>query len=386
MIADEKRKKVLIFGSTGSIGKSTLDVIRKGRDEFDVIGLCTYSNIKILNSQIKEFNPAYVCVVNESASRKLERGINRKVKLFKGEAGLKEFAGIASDISVMAVSGISCLMPLLINIKNTRRVVLANKETVVCAGAFVFQQAKKFNTEIIPADSEINALFQLFHADNREFKKVYITASGGALADYKQKDLKTVSVDKVLSHPNWRMGKRITVDSATLVNKAFEVIETHRFFNLGYDDIAVALHRESIVHALVEFKDSSMFSCMYLPDMRIPISFALVYPRRVDFSKRLNFKNKFSLSFELLNHDNYPLFKMILSAAKRNDNSLAVLNACDEVAIDYFLKEKIRFIDLYKVMEYIFTHYFSKKIEKIEDVFFWDNWARKKTEEYLNKL
>jgi 1-deoxy-D-xylulose-5-phosphate reductoisomerase len=230
-----------------------------------------------------------------------------------------------------------------------------------------------------------------------DVKKVYLTASGGALLDYRRKELKKVTVKEVLSHPTWQMGPRITVDSATLVNKGFEVIEAHRFFNLPIDEIDIIIHKESTIHALIESKDNVLFACLYLPDMRIPISFALNYPQRVpvahksifsfsEVSSKRGHRGGFSLTFLPLKLNNFPLLKIILEAGKRKDNSLIIMNACDEVAIDYFLAKKIGFPQIYKVMEYMFTHYTAKKIHRVEDIFFWDSWARERTKMFLDKL
>ena len=394
-----KMKKVLIFGSTGSIGRNALDVIKRDPERFKVLGLCANKDTKTLARQIKEFQPSYVCVRDEKSAKKLDKGMCEKIKLFKGEKGLEEFSSLKSDISVMAISGIACLLPFLINLKYTKRVALANKESLVAAGALVFDKAKKWNTEIFPIDSEINALYQLirlkqfYPGENDEFRKVYLTASGGALAGYSKKKFAEVSVKEVLNHPTWKMGKRVTVDSATLVNKGFEVVETHYFFGLPFEKIDILIHKESSVHALVECRDSTLFACIYPPDMKMPISLALYYPQRADFNGKdgqpengFGGKNNFSCSFAPVNYERYPLLKLILQAAKKEDNSLAVLNACDEVAIDYFLKEKIKFMDIHKVMEYIFQRYPSKKIKNIEDVFYWDSWGRTKTKEYLERL
>lgn len=384
------KKEIVIFGSTGSIGKNTLEVIKQSQDKFRVIGLCANKDINTLYSQIKQFAPKYVCVSDEKEAKKLRKKLNSKTKLFQGKEGLKDFSAVNSDISVMAISGVSSLLPLLINIEHTKTIALANKESIVVAGSLVFDKARKFNTKILPVDSEINALFQLIDTRTgqsnlaKDLRCVYITASGGALAGCQKKNLTRVSVKKVLAHPTWKMGKRITIDSATLVNKGFEVIETHHFFNLPLDKINIVIHKESAVHALVEFKDNALLACLYPPSMRIPISYALSYPNRFSAKSRNIFKNKFSYSFEPIRYNEYPLLKVILQAAKRNDNSLVILNACDEVAIDYFLRKKIRFSDIYKVMQYIFKNYEPCKLKTVDEVLFWDNWARVKTAEYLN--
>ncbi|MFH1519173.1 MAG: 1-deoxy-D-xylulose-5-phosphate reductoisomerase [Candidatus Omnitrophota bacterium] len=383
-------KKVLVFGSTGSIGKNTLSVIKASAGKFKVIGLCANRDIDALYSQIKEFRPAYVCVRDENKIKKLKERLGKEVKLFSGQKGLEEFSSIKSDIALMAISGISSLKPLLIAIAHSKRIALANKESIVAAGPLVFKRARKFNTQILPVDSEINALFQLmklrFGPDWRnDFRKVYLTASGGALLGLEKEKLAKVKVRKVLTHPTWRMGRRVTVDSATLVNKGFEVVETHHFFGLPYDKIDIVLHKESAVHAFLEYSDNTLFACHYPPDMKMPISHALYYPNRPRSNSGVNFKSSFSYSFKPLNYKDYPLLAMILEAAKREDNSLVILNAADEVAIGYFLNQRVKFTDIYKVMAYIFRRYKPGKIEKIEDVFFWDNWARGEAEKYLNK-
>ncbi|MFA5337241.1 MAG: 1-deoxy-D-xylulose-5-phosphate reductoisomerase [Candidatus Omnitrophota bacterium] len=376
-------KTINIFGSTGSIGKNALDVIRKNKKDFKVLGLCAHSNVGALCAQIKEFSPSYVCVVDEESAGKIKH-LNKKIKLFKGSSGLREFSAINCDTSLMAISGISALKPLMINIEHAKKIALANKESIVTAGNFVLSKAKRFKAKILPVDSEINALFQLSASQNN-FSKVYLTASGGALFDYKPKDLSRVYVKTVLSHPTWRMGRRITIDSATLVNKGFEVIESHRFFNLPYKNIGIVIHRESNVHAFVEFKDKTLFACMYPPDMRIPISFALSYPKRIDIPVP-NFKGRLSLTFEPLKPKQFPLLDIILNGAKRGGNSLTVLNGCDEVAIEYFLSNKIKFTDIYKAMDYMFSHYKQAKLKTLDDVFYWDTWAKEKTKEYLRAL
>ena len=395
-------KKIIIFGSTGSIGKSALDVVRQSPGKFRILGLSANRDTKTLYKQIKEFSPKYVCVRDEKAAKAIKPDLDKICKLFKGDKGLEEFSNLKSDISIMAISGISALKPLLVNIRYAKRIALANKESLVTAGKLIFNEARRFNTEIIPVDSEINALFQLVSINREDIKannilrKIYLTASGGALADYKKKDLDKVSVKQVLNHPTWKMGRRITVDSATLMNKGFEVIESHYFFNIPYDKINIVIHKESVVHALVEYKDDTFFSCMYSPDMRMPISFALYYPERFDSDKKksviskgtsfLKNKNGFLCSFYPVNYSKYPILEIILQSAKKQDNSLIILNACDEIAIDYFLKKKIKFTDIYRVIKFMFNRYPAAKITDINDIFYWDNWGRIKTREYLNKL
>lgn len=394
-------KKVVIFGSTGSIGRNALSVIRESKDKFKVIGLCANKDTNTLYNQVKEFRPLSVCVRDEGKAKSLKKRLGKGIKLFSGPRGVEDFSSIKSDIAVMAIAGISSLKPLLIAIANSKRIALANKESIVTAGPLVFRRARRFNTQILPVDSEINALFQLIEPACRslgagrargkrgyrdDLRKVYLTASGGALAGYSKNKLAKVGVRKVLDHPTWKMGRRVTVDSATLVNKGFEVIETHYFFGLDYKKIGIVLHKESAIHALLECKDNTLFACLYPPDMKMPISQALYYPERFDSKEGMNFKSSFSYNFRPLDYKDYPLLKIILQAGKKEDNSLVILNAVDEVAIDYFLRRRIKFIDIYKVMAHMFRNYKSSKIKRIGDVFFWDDWARRRTEEYLNRL
>jgi 1-deoxy-D-xylulose-5-phosphate reductoisomerase len=383
-------KDIVIFGSTGSVGRSTLSVIGKNSKDFAVKGLCANKDIIGLRAQVKKFKPRYVCVYDEASAKKIAPFLKGKAKLFKGEKGLEEFASLKSDISVMAISGLCALKPLLINLKYTKRLALANKETIVAAASIVFNQAKKYNTEIIPIDSEINALFQLLSFEDGDagagFRKVYLTASGGSLSGYKKENLSLVTPKRVLRHPTWNMGARITVDSATLVNKAFEVVETHFFFNVPYEDISVLVHKESFAHAFVECYDSTLLSCLYQPDMRVPISHSLYYPRRRHTGKNVNFLKTFSCTFSPLNEKDYPLFSLLRAAAERGDNSLVILNACDEVAVEAFLEKRIKFTDIFRIMNYLFNRYEKKQIQGLDDIFYWDLWARVKTRERVARL
>ncbi len=381
-----KKKKVLVFGSTGSVGRSVLDLIEANQDFFQVIGLCSNRNLEVLTEQIKKFKPKYVCLRDQNSARQLNSEIKNQVKLFEGEVGLGRFSKIKSDISVMAISKIDCLRPLLVNIAYSKRIALANKEAVVAAAKFIFAKAKKHKTEIIPVDSEINAIFQLINQNNlkrEDIDKVYLTASGGALIDYDKKSLSEVSVGQVLDHPTWEMGKRITVDSATLVNKGFEVVEAHEFFGVDYDKINILLHRQSLMHAMLKLKDKTCFSCIYPPTMKNPIAFSLFYPKRIDLSSDKEEDETRELSYSPICYQKFPLLKVIIEAAKRKDNSLIILNAADEVLVDYFLSQKIKFDCIEKVMKRIFETYPSCKVNLIKDVYFWDNWARIKVKEEL---
>ena len=381
-------KRVLIFGSSGSIGRSTLEIIRKNKRDFKVIGLSVNKNIDMLYRQIKEFSPSYVCVVNERAAKRLKKKLLGKIKVLYGEEGLREFSSLPADISVMGIVGISSLMPFITSLKHSKRVALASKEVLVVAGDIVKREVKKNKAELIPVDSEINALFQLLGCIKREhLKKIYITASGGPLLDYSSSSLKRVTPSMVLTHPNWRMGKRITVDSATLVNKGFEVMESHHLFDLDYEMIDVVVHRQSYVHAFVETKDSMLFSCWYKPNMVIPLAFSLYYPQRSFLGRGFDVSfSHFNLSFKKVNYRKFPLFRIVLEAAKKGGNFPIAVNAADEIAVRFFLEKKIKFYDIYRAVEHIFSKTKKDKVSSLKGVYFWDKWARVKTEEFLNKL
>lgn len=381
-------KKVIIFGSTGSIGQNTLDVIRKNPKDFSVLALCAYKRGRLLLKQAREFNPRYVCMISEPEAKRFRQFFPSKTAFFWGEGGLEDFSSLSSDIAVMGISGIASLKPLLVTLKHSKRVALANKESMVCAGWLVKKTASKYRTEIIPVDSEINALFQLFKlVDTRDAKKVYLTASGGAVFDFTPAQIKRATADDVLAHPTWRMGKRITIDSATLLNKGFEVVETHEFFNLDYSVIDIVIHRESAVHACIQRKDGVMFSCMYNPDMKLSLAFALYYPQCAPFilNKRFFKKKRVTCTFLPLDYKKFPLLELALKGARRQDNSLIVLNASDEIAVRYFLKRKLNLAALCDSVAYTMSKYTSAKIHSFNDIIYWDRWAREKTKRYIER-
>lgn len=384
-----RKKKVIIFGSTGSIGKNSLKVIADDDKSFQVFGLLVNKNIAVLKKQIEKFKPENVCVVDETAAKKIKSFVKQKrIKFFVGNKGVEEFSCLKADISIMAIVGIASLKPLLSTIKVSKRVAIASKEALVTAGKLVIAQAKKYKTELIPVDSEINALFQLMTSLNpKNIKKIYLTASGGALFGYSKEKLKKVTQKQVLNHPTWDMGSRITVDCATLVNKGFEVMEAHYLFNMPYEKIDVLIHRQSFAHAFVESCDDTLFSCLYLPDMKIPIRHSLYYPKRCKLTDKDNFNgNKMVVSFEKADFKKFPLLEKVINCAKLGENFPVILNACDEVAVDAFLKGKIKFYDIYVVIEHILNISKKKKIKGVDDVIFWDNWSRNKTKEFLKLL
>jgi len=379
-------KTVNIFGSTGSIGRFTLDIIRSRKQQFRVQGLCANNNIALLKKQIKEFSPRAVCLVNETKADKIKKILPAGTKFFYGESGLKEFSLLKADLAVMAISGLACLKPLLSALAVCPRVALANKEAMVCAGPMIKRKAKKYGTILLPVDSEINALFQLLGLiRKKELDKVFITASGGALFDFSKNRLKKATVKDVLAHPTWSMGKRITVDSATLVNKGFEVVEAHHFFGLDYSQIETVIHRESLAHAFIKSKDGIYFSCMYDPDMRLPIGHALMWPQRLEQSRpKEMFSSRFkACTFRALDRSRFPLFSAVLEAGQKGGNSLTVLNACDETAIEYFLQGRISFSVLSEIILEISSHTEYSRSGSLKEILHWDSLTRRKTKELI---
>lgn len=379
-------RKITVFGSTGSIGKSALEVIRGDRKSFCVDGLLVHSNITLLLKQVREFKPRRVCVVDERAAGVCRRKLPRGVKLFSGAAGLQEFSSLATDIAIMGIVGLPSLPPLLTALKHARRVALASKEAIVVAGELIQRRAKRYGVRVIPVDSEINALFQLsLFMRAQELQKVYLTASGGALFRYPKSRLHKVTKHEVLAHPTWRMGKRITVDSATLVNKGFEVMETHHLFGLDYSAIDIVIHRQSFVHAFVQTKDGMSFACMYPPSMKVPIAHALYYPCRKMSPAAKPFFGRLDMSFEPLRYKDFPLLRLVIAAARRGGNFPVIVNAADEVAIEYFLDGRISFYDIRRVVEHVFSKVSQAPADSVEKIYFWDAWARHKAEKFLDK-
>jgi 1-deoxy-D-xylulose-5-phosphate reductoisomerase len=376
------KKTITILGSTGSIGKSALRVIKSVMDEYEVIGLSCFSNIEIIRQQVSEFTPKYVAVECEKVCRS-ERFLELKkqfphVKFLEGKLANEELASIKTDVCLSAIVGSAGLKPSLAALQSTKRIALANKETLVMAGKLFLDEAKKNNCEIIPVDSEHNAIFLLLNNIEKKYlNKIILTASGGSLRDYPIDELDTISPQTVFEHPTWDMGPKITVDSATLVNKGLEVIEAHHLFDIDYDNIEVLLHHESIIHSLVETVDGSLYAYMSIADMALPILNALNFPKRVcnNFGK-LNLKEIGTLTFSELDEKRYPAFSLCIEAGKIGGTAPAVLNAANEIAVENFLKEKILFTQIVKVIEHVIHKTSFIKDCNLEDVLNADKEAR----------
>lgn len=355
-------KKILILGSTGSIGANTLNVIRQFPDHFIVAGLTVNSNINLLEKQIKEFNPGFAVVQNEALAEQLKSRIKSKCTIFSGLDGLIKISQEADyDIFVGAIVGFAGLPPTIEAIKRGKRIALANKETLVVAGELITDLCRKFNSEIIPVDSEHSAIFQcLVGEKNNKVEKIIVTASGGPFLHKDKSFFKEATVDEALNHPNWKMGNKITIDSATMMNKGLEVIEAHWLFNLPKEKIEVVIHPQSIVHSMVQFVDGSIKAQLGLPDMKLPIQYALTYPERFENNfVRTNLPKIGILNFIEPDLEKFECLKIAYDALEMKGTAPCILNAANEIAVERFLKREIKFSQI--------PYFVSKALEKIDN-------------------
>ena len=357
-------KKIALIGSTGSIGVQTLNVVRRNPDKFRIVSLAAGNNILALKEQAREFKP----LAATAAKRPSYGDVATGAECFYGENAFTEAIIDEADIVVVALVGFKGIIAVLDALKKNKNVALANKESLVVGGALVTEEAKKRGLKIIPIDSEHSAIFQALDFDvTRPFERLILTASGGAFRDYTEKQLSSATAKDALKHPNWNMGAKITVDCATLVNKAFEVTEAKWLYNAPFDKIEVIVHRESIVHSMVGFKDGSVIAQMSYPTMEIPISLALSYPERlVSNVNGLDFEKLGKLTFEPLDRKRFPCFDLVVNAAKAGDGYPAVANGANEAAVSLFLKDKIGYNDIYNAISGALDSYRAEKITDYE--------------------
>ena len=349
-------KKILILGSTGSIGTNALELIRNNREHYQVIGISGNKNIELLKKQIEEFKPTSIYVGSEQDALNLKKEYPFLKEIYFGENGLAELSKNSDyDIILTAVSGAIGIDSTVEAIKREKRIALANKETMVSAGAYINKLLKEYpKAEIVPVDSEHSALFQSLQGFKKEnVKKLIITASGGTFRGKDLAYLENVTVEQALKHPNWSMGKKITIDSSTLVNKGLEVIEAHELFNVDYDNIEVIVHPQSIVHSMVEYVDGSIIAQMGVANMKTPILYAFTYPEK-EFNSSINFLDLIKTSNLTFEEPNRKIFKGIdlaYRAGKIGGTMPTVFNASNEVAVELFMKKKIKFLDVYRIIE-----------------------------------
>lgn len=372
-------QKIILLGSTGSIGTQTLEVVEKLED-FEIYALSCGRNIKLLREQIKKFSPKKVCVQNREDILSLREEF-KNIEFLYGEEGLIELANDDNyNILVVATNGIVSVRATISAIKNKKKIALANKETLVMAGDIVTKIAKENNVDIIPIDSEHSAILQCLNSlDNKLASRLWITASGGPFLNNSRKEMESFSAKEALNHPRWAMGKKITVDCSTLVNKGLEVIEAHHLYNFNYDNIKVVIHPQSLVHSMVEFVDGSFLAQMGAPSMHIPIQYALTYPNRLKGIKTDSF-NIFNRTMEFLEPDfeKFPLLKTTIECGKMGGIMPAVLNAVNEVAVYKFLDGKINFLDIEKMILDELEHTTNLKNPDLETIFEVDREIRKR--------
>jgi len=368
-----------------------LDVIGKNPQRFQVEALAAGRNIKLLKKQIEKFKPKVVAVSTKESALKLREVLTakNKVKIFYDENGLKEIASFPSaDIVISAISGSAGLIPTLAAIEAGKDIALANKETMVMAGEIVTQSAIKKGVKIIPVDSEHSAIFQCLEGQRRQnLRRIILTASGGPFLNFSMNELKKVSLSQTLHHPRWKMGKKITIDSASMMNKGLEVIEAKWLFNVDISNIDVLIHPQSIVHSMVEFIDGAFLAQMGIPDMKIPIAYALTYPDRMsnDLSA-LNLIKKGKLEFFKPDVEKFPCLGLAYAAGLCGGTAPVVLNAADEVAVSAFMESKIRFTDLSKIIEKVLARNDSMNNPSLDDILQADLWARRETKKIIERI
>jgi len=381
-------KKVVILGSTGSIGVNTLKVISQlPKNDFEVLGLSTNSRVDLLAQQIKQFRPKAICVRDSQKTKELKKLVNLKgITIFEGPPGLQEIASLKeADLVVISILGNASLLPLIRAIESKKSIALASKEPLVSAGRIVMEKAKKNKVQIIPIDSEHNAIFQCLKGQKEgELKKIYLTGSGGPLRKIAKRHFNGFSPERITKHPKWKMGKKISVDSATLMNKGLEVIEAKWLFGVDILDIEVLIHPEAIVHSMVELRDGSLLAQMAYPDMCLPIQFALTFPERLNSNFfAFDFKKVNKLTFHAPNKKKFPCLDIAYEAARKSGTYPAVLNAANEEAVNLYLKGMLKFTDIPKVIEKVITKHRGVTQPKLKDILDTDKWAREEVKLYI---
>ena len=364
-------KNISILGSTGSIGTQTLDIVSKNND-LKVVALAAYGSIELLEKQIREFKPELVCVYDERKAKELCQKISDlSIKVVSGMDGLMEVASIDSaDIVVTAIVGMIGIRPTMAAIKAGKDIALANKETLVTAGHIIIPAAKEYNVKILPVDSEHSAIFQCLNGESqREIDKILLTASGGPFRGKTKDELKNVTVEAALKHPNWAMGRKITIDSATMVNKGLEVIEAKWLFGVDFSQIQVVVQPQSLIHSMIQFKDGAVMAQLGTPDMRLPIQYAIYYPeRRYLDGQRVDFSKIGQITFEDPDMETFKGLKYAYEAGKCGGSMPTVFNAANERAVAMFLDRKIKFLDIYEIIEESMKNVKLVKEPSIEEI------------------
>lgn len=377
-------KAITLLGSTGSIGTQTLDIVAQYPDQFQIIGLAAGRNIEMLAQQVRQFHPEIVAICEAEKLPELQAAIadlDVQPILLGGEAGVVEVARYGrSEAVVTGIVGCAGLLPTIAAIEAGKDIALANKETLIAGGPVVLPLVQKHGVKLLPADSEHSAIFQCLQGvPAGGLRRILLTASGGAFRDWAVEKLVDVTVADALKHPNWTMGRKITIDSATLMNKGLEVIEAHWLFGVDYDQIEIVIHPQSIIHSLIELQDTSVLAQLGWPDMRLPLLYALSYPERLATDwERLDLVKAGSLTFREPDHHKYPCMQLAYAAGRAGGSMPAVLNAANEQAVALFLEEQIRFLDIPRLIEQVCDrhHSHNQSTPTLEDIITADQWAR----------
>ncbi|MEC4986358.1 MAG: 1-deoxy-D-xylulose-5-phosphate reductoisomerase [Oscillatoria sp. PMC 1068.18] len=377
-------KPISLLGSTGSIGTQTLDIVKQYPDKFRIVGLATGRNAKMLAEQIEEFQPEIVAICDEEKLPELKEyltNLPNPPMLLAGEAGVAEVARYGDAESVVTgIVGCAGLLPTIAAIEAGKNIALANKETLIAGAPVVLPLVEKHQVKLFPADSEHSAIFQCLQGvPDNGLRRIILTASGGAFRDLPVEKLPAVTVKDALKHPNWSMGKKITIDSATLMNKGLEVIEAHFLFGLDYDDIDIVIHPQSIIHSLIELQDTSVLAQLGWPDMRLPLLYSLSYPERIYTDwEQLDLVKAGSLTFKEPDHQKYPCMQLAYAAGRAGGAMPAVLNAANEQAVALFLAEKIGYLDIAGLIEVVCDRFRSdnNSSPSLAEITAADQWAR----------
>ena len=382
-------KKITILGSTGSIGVNALNVVDDQRDDFNVIGLSAYKNSKLLVEQVKKYEPEFVSIVDAEAAHRLEQELGTfDVKILKGREGLLELSSYGNvDLMLNALVGSSGMEPTINAIRSKVDVALSNKESLVMAGSIITNLANKTNVKIYPVDSEHSAIWQcLVGEDTKEINKIILTGSGGPFRELPIEKFNTITLDQALNHPNWEMGKKITIDSATMMNKGLEVIEAQWLFNMPTEKIKIVIHPQSIIHSMVEFKDKSIKAQLGLPDMKIPIQYALTYPSHCETDwDELDLTEIQSLTFERPDFIKFPCMKLAFDVLNIGGTAPAVLNVANEQAVYRFLKQEINFNEIPSIIEIACEKHEFVSDPSIDDILNIEKWSTDFVKSYQSK-
>ena len=383
-------KSIVILGSTGSIGTNTLDIVERFPDEFRVVGLTAGNNDEMLAEQIRRFRPQAVAMSTDAAAVRLrERCSGLPIEIVSGQEGLVRVASLPdAELVMSAIVGGAGLVPTLAAIRSKKHIALANKEPMVMAGQLMQEEARHAGVRIFPVDSEHSAIFQSLEGHRiKDVRRLILTASGGALWNLPKEALSDVTPERALQHPNWKMGAKITIDSATLMNKGLEVVEARWLFDIPESRIDVLIHRESIIHSLVEYEDRSMISQLGLPDMRTPISYAMRYPDRLPLDlPSLDLTEIGTLTFCKPDHDRFPCLRLGYESLRIGGTMPAAMNAANEIAVDAFLNGGIRFTDISDIIQSTMQAHTPQPVLSVEAALEADRWAREKADSLVHTL